>query len=156
MDPVQLIANAETEKAINLLLKDQPSKDAASKLTILKANLKKVKRQHMLGLVSKEQESIVFAKTNQYLMGYINGADDVLEIDENEIKAEWKGIAKQLLMGGCVVLLLFSFLLLYLRRDILTEMLLHQNFQVDFQLLFFPIILMVISLYLFKKIKSYA
>lgn len=156
MKAIELIENAETEKAIDLLIKEARSKedkDVTKQLTILKANLKKTKQRHLLGLVTDETERIVTGKTNEYLLGYING--DTLNVDKKDIAPRLKGIAKTVGFIFSIGLFLIAMMLLYLRRDIINQLLVHQNFQVDFYLLFAPIIFLVFSIYLFFKLRSY-
>ena len=82
MDTLEIIMNGETERALDQLISETKAKneqDDLEKLQLLKANLKKTKRDNRLGLITHEEYNIVFAKTNQYLIDFVQ--DEKLEID---------------------------------------------------------------------------
>jgi len=148
--------NGETERALDQLISETKAKneqDDLEKLQLLKANLKKTKRDNRLGLITHEEYNIVFAKTNQYLIDFVQ--DEKLEIDTASIKPKFKSIVRKVLMAVSVIGFLFGGLFFYLRRDILGQIVAEQHFN-ESHLLLFPTLLLVGSIYLFIKNRKHA
>lgn len=157
MDALELIMAGKTDEAMAALLHQANSEnknDAHRNLLLLKSNLKKAKRENRLGLITLEDYNVVFAKTNQYLIDYVR--EDKLDIDTNEIQPKFKKAARIVLTVGSIMMMLFSLLILYLRRDILEQIISYQHFDVDIYRLIFPTLLFFGGIYIFIKTRNHA
>lgn len=157
MTAIDLISKGETLKAIDVLLKEATAtKDKAinKSLVLLKSNLKRSKREHLMGLITREEYQVVIAKTNQYLLEY--DKEGKLEVAPKAVQGKLKSFIKYplLVLSGCAFF--YAAILFYLRSDIIRELLLYQNFDIDSYKLIMPLLLLVGSLYLFLKTKNHA
>ncbi len=156
MDTLEIIMNGETERALNQLIDETKAKNAnddLKKLQLLKANLKKTKRDNRLGLITQEEYGVVFAKTNQYLIDFVR--EEKLEIDTAAIKPKFKSIVRQIFMFVSILGVIIGLLFFYLRRDILEQIITEQHFDESY-LLLFPTLLLAGSIYLFIKTRKHA
>jgi len=156
MDTLEIIMKGETERAIDDLITQAKADDKGEdlkKLILLKANLKKTKRDIRLGLITQEEYGVVFAKTNQYLIEYVR--DDKLDVDEVAIRPRFKSIIKKLLLVGSVLGILLGLFYFYLRRDILERIFVEQQLDETY-LLLFPVLLLIGSVYIFIKTRKHA
>ena len=157
MDILEIIMSGDQNEALNALIKQvkaEKKEEDLKQLFLLKSNLKKTKRENRLGLITREQHDVIVAKTNQYMIDYVQG--DGLEIDHVELQPKFSGVIKNMLLFTAGIVFLFSVGLFYLRRDILEQLIKYQDFDVDVYLLFLPAILFFSSIYLFFKIKNHA
>jgi len=157
MDILEIIMNGDQDAALNTLIqqtKAEKKEKDLQQLFLLKSNLKKTKRENRLGLITREQHDVIVARTNQYMIDYVNG--DKLEIDQIEIEPKFTSVIKQLLTFIIGLIFLFSLGMFYLRRDILEQIIQYQDFDVESYLLVLPSILFAGSIYLFFKIRNHA
>jgi len=157
MDAIDLISKGETSKAVEALLlqaKSANNSKSTKSLVLLKSNLKRSKREYSLGLITHEEYNVVTAKTNQYLLDFING--EPLEVQSKEVQGKLKNVIKYPLLILSGLTFFYSLLLFYLRQDVLSELIKYQNFDVDISVLITPIVLLVGSVFLFLKTKNHA